>query len=145
MGIPAFYFLNYTVKKHLHLARRCVKMSTRKENIWGISAVGSASHWQCGGQGFESPMLHQIKKHPQGGCFFISVEKRDENPWVRRRSHNAAKGVVDCQSLEYSNFFGNTRSVRKNTEHRVSPMLHQIKKHPQRETLRKEVSPFSCI
>ena len=26
--------------------------------IWGISAVGSASHWQCGGQGFESPMLH---------------------------------------------------------------------------------------
>ncbi len=28
---------------------------------WGISAVGSASHWQCGGQGFESPMLHQTK------------------------------------------------------------------------------------
>ena len=26
---------------------------------WGISAVGSASHWQCEGQGFESPMLHQ--------------------------------------------------------------------------------------
>lgn len=25
----------------------------------GISAVGSASHWQCGGQGFKSPMLHQ--------------------------------------------------------------------------------------
>ena len=24
----------------------------------GISAAGSASHWQCGGQGFESPMLH---------------------------------------------------------------------------------------
>lgn len=29
--------------------------------IWGISAVGSASHWQCGGQGFKSPMLHQQK------------------------------------------------------------------------------------
>lgn len=27
----------------------------------GISAVGSASHWQCGGQGFKSPMLHQKK------------------------------------------------------------------------------------
>ena len=26
----------------------------------GISAVGSASHWQCGGQGFESPMLHSL-------------------------------------------------------------------------------------
>ena len=24
----------------------------------GVSAVGSASHWQCGGQGFESPTLH---------------------------------------------------------------------------------------
>ena len=28
---------------------------------WGISAAGSAQHWQCWGQGFESPMLHQIK------------------------------------------------------------------------------------
>ena len=25
---------------------------------WGISAVGSASHWQCGGHGFKSRMLH---------------------------------------------------------------------------------------
>lgn len=24
----------------------------------GISAAGSAPHWQCGGQGFKSPMLH---------------------------------------------------------------------------------------
>ncbi len=28
----------------------------------GISAVGSAQHWQCWGQGFKSPMLHH-KKH----------------------------------------------------------------------------------
>ena len=27
----------------------------------GISAVGSAQHWQCWGQEFESPMLHQMK------------------------------------------------------------------------------------
>ena len=27
----------------------------------GISAAGSAPHWQCGGQGFKSPMLHQYK------------------------------------------------------------------------------------
>ena len=26
---------------------------------WGVSAVGSAQHWQCWGQGFESPTLHQ--------------------------------------------------------------------------------------
>ena len=30
----------------------------------GISAVGSAQHWQCWGQGFESPMLHQKRKNP---------------------------------------------------------------------------------
>ena len=26
---------------------------------WGISAVGSAPQWHCGGQEFESLMLHQ--------------------------------------------------------------------------------------
>ena len=26
--------------------------------LWGISAVGSVPHWQCGGHGFESRMLH---------------------------------------------------------------------------------------
>src|SRR6476660_3948589 len=25
---------------------------------WGCGAAGSAPHWQCGGQGFESPQLH---------------------------------------------------------------------------------------
>ena len=29
--------------------------------IWGISAAGSAPHWQCGGHGFESRMLHHSK------------------------------------------------------------------------------------
>ena len=29
--------------------------------LWGISAAGSARHWQCRGQGFKSPMLHQIR------------------------------------------------------------------------------------
>ncbi len=28
--------------------------------IRGISAAGSAQHWQCWGQGFESPMLHHV-------------------------------------------------------------------------------------
>ena len=27
----------------------------------GVSAVGSASHWQCGGQGFKSPTLQFIR------------------------------------------------------------------------------------
>ena len=29
---------------------------------WGISAVGSASHWQCGGHGFKSRILHHKKR-----------------------------------------------------------------------------------
>lgn len=28
---------------------------------WGVSAVGSARHWQCRGQGFKSPTLQIIK------------------------------------------------------------------------------------
>ncbi len=31
-------------------------------SLWGISAVGSASHWQCEGHGFESRMLQDVKK-----------------------------------------------------------------------------------
>lgn len=32
---------------------------------WGISAAGSARHWQCRGQGFKSPMLHQTRSWSQ--------------------------------------------------------------------------------
>ncbi len=38
----------------------------------GISAVGSAPHWQCGGQGFKSPMLHHTcGEHYASPQFFI--------------------------------------------------------------------------
>ena len=30
--------------------------------VRGISAAGSAQHWQCWGQEFESPMLHQTQE-----------------------------------------------------------------------------------
>ena len=30
------------------------------QNRWGISTVGSARHSHCRGQGFDSPMLHQM-------------------------------------------------------------------------------------
>ena len=36
------------------MAPNCVIILVR-----GISAVGSAPHWQCGGHGFKSRMLHQ--------------------------------------------------------------------------------------
>ena len=38
--------------------------------FWGISAVGSAQHWQCWGQGFKSPMLHH-RKHFERSAFFV--------------------------------------------------------------------------
>ena len=41
-------------------------------SLWGISAVGSAPHWQCGGQGFESPMLHQKIPGFEPWYFFAS-------------------------------------------------------------------------
>ncbi len=42
-------------KKLLTKAQLCDRIYKSR----GISAVGSAQHWQCWGQGFESPMLHQ--------------------------------------------------------------------------------------
>ena len=42
--------------------------------FWGISAVGSAQHWQCWGQGFKSPMLHHPASTSKEVLFcFISV------------------------------------------------------------------------
>ena len=42
---------------------------------WGISAAGSAQHWQCWGQGFKSPMLHQKDRTPFGcSVFFCNDE-----------------------------------------------------------------------
>ncbi len=38
---------------------------------WGISAVGSAQHWQCWGQEFESPMLHHRKPLIYQGFFLV--------------------------------------------------------------------------
>ena len=41
--------------------------------FWGIGAVGSAPHWQCGGHGFESRMLHQGMLNPfrMGSAFYF--------------------------------------------------------------------------
>ena len=40
----------------------------------GISAVGSAQHWQCWGQEFESPMLHHNLSENYGfQTFLLSI------------------------------------------------------------------------
>jgi hypothetical protein len=39
---------------------RFILQPQHKEIEWGCGAVGSAPDWQSGGQGFESPQLHQV-------------------------------------------------------------------------------------
>src|SRR5690349_8232637 len=39
---------------------------------WGCSSVGRASHWQCEGQGFESPHLHHVNRHKKGSDVWSS-------------------------------------------------------------------------
>lgn len=52
------YFLNHSIK-HIFLGSF-------------PRLTGSAPHWQCGGQGFESPMLHQkIRMHMHSDFFLI--------------------------------------------------------------------------
>ena len=49
--------------------------------VRGISAVRSAPHWQCGGQGFESPMLHQKRAAPfRVFALFSSINIRGFEP-----------------------------------------------------------------
>ena len=48
-----------------------------------FGAVGSAPHWQCGGQGFESPKVHQNEKETTLAVvsFFVLTEDvGDSNP-----------------------------------------------------------------
>ena len=75
-GFPffsVFFILGLYKRPHL-----CYNTSRSR----GISAVGSAPHWQCGGQEFESPMLHQPEspcKSRVSGLLFccFSLEKPD--------------------------------------------------------------------
>ena len=39
--------------------------------VRGISAVGSAPHWQCGGHGFKSRMLHFLTPESISGVIFL--------------------------------------------------------------------------
>lgn len=42
--------------------------------MWGISTVGSALHWQCRGHRFESGMLHMPRTLVNQGFFLLSFE-----------------------------------------------------------------------
>ena len=51
----------------------------------GISAAGSAQHWQCWGQRFESAMLHKTKisELDKGSDIFVSTFAFDSAAWAR--------------------------------------------------------------
>ena len=62
---PSAFFSIQTIKCKKVLAfffNMCyiIQAVSKALTVWmrGISAVGSAQHWQCWGQEFESPMLH---------------------------------------------------------------------------------------
>ncbi|MDB6135423.1 MAG: hypothetical protein JWM59_3666 [Verrucomicrobiales bacterium] len=40
----------------------------QNSGIWGLSSVGRAPQWHCGGQRFESARLHQIRTVLSGSC-----------------------------------------------------------------------------
>ena len=53
----------------------------KKLHTRGISAAGSASHWQCGGRGFESHMLHQSPKGVSLWGFFYFFTLHYKHLW----------------------------------------------------------------
>src|SRR6476646_525970 len=64
--VPAFWLTLVTlsrlpraaVRGTAHVYDRAAVGRVRRAS-WGCGAAGSAPHWQCGGQGFESPQLHR--------------------------------------------------------------------------------------
>jgi hypothetical protein len=42
---------------------------------WATSSVGRAPRSQCGGRGFESPVVHQIPQNPLVGAASINQSK----------------------------------------------------------------------
>ena len=78
-------FLEENFKKGLHFVFRCamiIKPSDTGQQKWGISSVGRAPHWQCGGQRFEPAMLHQNgmqKMHTVFSFSFFNIRKKGSN------------------------------------------------------------------
>ena len=95
--------------------KRYVIINTR----WGISAVGSAQHWQCWGQGFESPMLHhKVKGIADRRCSLLyDANSLHSNPLKRRR---LLTGFAQQKSGDFD-------EIRAQSGVHESPMLHQEK------------------
>ena len=73
-GLLAKINLKYG-KKLFTKRKNCAIIILAVKAVWGISAAGSAQHWQCWGQEFESPMLHHQDKQSCCLSFLLLVIK----------------------------------------------------------------------
>ena len=81
----------------------------------GVSAVGSAQHWQCWGQGFESPTLHQTQKAPLR-CLLCLMK------------------CISMMKIPAQAACGLCHSVRKRPKHRILLSAHAWVQNPLRST-----------
>lgn len=76
------YFLNHSIK-HIFLGSF-------------PRLTGSAPHWQCGGQGFESPMLHHVVADyiSFATAFFIAYVKAFSHSFHRSSFPHKARSAL---------------------------------------------------
>ena len=65
----------------------------------GISAVGSAPQWHCGGQGFDSLMLHS----PQNPNLFLQKVRIFYFEMNRAHAHSRAAACTDSSAERHAN------------------------------------------
>ena len=87
--------------------------------IWGISAVGSAQHWQCWGQGFESPMLHQSRTVENG-------RERSTPLHILRKNYLVGGFFIPQNRIPQS------RTIPRSAGFFYCPEKHQLPIHPKR-------------
>ena len=100
---------------------------------WGISSVGRAPHWQCGGQRFEPAMLHQDKSSDLFCCkmrselfiFHVSgisessqggggMQLRRSNIEFEQNKSPYTHRAGLSESIEFSRFFTPTVQTHRN-------------------------------
>ena len=64
----------------------------------GISAAGSAPHWQCGGRGFESHMLHGWPDIDKISGLFLFLPSRRKANKLKEQAEGMSrnKGIGNC-------------------------------------------------
>ena len=88
-----FWFMYWQLPQNMVLLPQINIYNSSFNFFRGISAVGSAQHWQCWGHGFESRMLHHIKKR-------IATETLFPKPAKIRKSVESCTSAWPFSSFE---------------------------------------------